>query len=252
MIDLHCHILPGVDDGVRDDGEALALAREAVAEGVVTIAATPHVRDDYPTSPEQMERGVLELRALLAAEGVPVEIVCGGELALDRVQQLGAEVERFTLGQTGKYVLLEFPDYGWPLSLDAVVHGLRARGITPLLGHPERNSEVRERPELLEDTVREGALVQVTAGALEGRFGRSQQRAAQRLLALGLVDVLASDAHGPSVRAGGIAAAAALLDAGAAEHLTVRAPAAILAGDPVPERPRPSAGRLRRLLKRQY
>lgn len=253
MIDLHSHILPGVDDGVRDAAEALELARGAVSEGVHTMAATPHVREDYPTSVERMEAGVQELRRILAAENVPLHIVCGGEIALERISTLGDDLERFTLAQTGRYLLIEFPDYGWPLALDATIQRLRARGITAVLGHPERNSEVRAAPQLLAEAVEQGALVQVTAGAVEGRFGRSQQRAAQRLFELGLAHVLASDAHGPSMRSGGIAAAAAAVgDANLARYLTVLAPAAIVAGEPVPAVPRRSGSRFRALLKRQY
>jgi protein-tyrosine phosphatase len=184
---------------------------------------------------------------------VPLRIVYGGEIALERVSTLGEDLDRFTLAQTGRYLLIEFPDFGWPLALDATIQRLRARGTTAVLGHPERNGEVRQAPHLLAEAVEQGALVQVTAGAIEGRFGRSQQRTARRLFELGLVHVLASDAHGPSVRAGGIAvAAAAVGDPELARYVTELVPAAIVAGEALPTVPRPSRSRFRAILKRQY
>lgn len=242
MIDLHSHILPGVDDGVRTLDEAVSLARAAAAEGVTTIAATPHVRHDYPTGVERMEGGVAEVRAALVAAGVPVEVVPGGELDLEFSGGLSEdELRRFSLGGGGRFVLLEFPDAGWPLSLDERLAALRGLGLTALLAHPERNAEVRARPAVLAAAVERGALVQVTAGSLEGRMGRTAQAAAKRLLELRLVHVLATDAHHPELREFGFAGAvAALRDAGLARHLTEDAPAAILRGDLPAQVPEPA------------
>ena len=179
VIDLHSHILPGVDDGVRTLDEAVALARAAAAEGVTTIAATPHVRHDYPTAVERMEAGVAEVRAALAAAGVPVEVVPGGELDLEFSATFSDdELRRFSLGGSGRFILLEFPDAGWPLALNGRLAALRALGLAALLAHPERNAEVRARPGVLAAAVEHGALVQVTAGSLEGRMGRTAQAAA--------------------------------------------------------------------------
>lgn len=247
MIDLHSHILPGVDDGVRTLDEAVEMARAAAAEGVTAIAATPHVRHDYPTSAARMEHGVADVRRAIQAAGLDVEVVAGGELDLEFSDGLSDdEIRRFSLGATGRYVLLEFPDSGWPLALDARIASLRAKGVVALLAHPERNSEVRSRPSVLAAAVERGALVQLTAGSLEGRMGRTTQATARRLLQLGLVHVLASDAHHPELRAFGFAGAvAALRDAGLARFLTEEAPAAILRGDPIDRLP-PRSGNPRR------
>ena len=246
MIDLHTHVLPGVDDGVRTLEEAVDAARAAEADGIAILAATPHVREDYPTSADTIEAGAAAVGAAVAEAGIEVEIVPGAEVALDRLPVLADdELRRLTLGQTGVYLLVEMPDYGWPLSLDAALHRLRARGITAILAHPERNSEVRDRPLLLEGVVAEGALVQLTAMSLDGRGGRRSASAARALLQHGLAHVLASDLHAPQVRTGGLAAAAAAVgDDDLASFLTREAPAAILAGDPVG---RPPAPRKRRL-----
>lgn len=254
MIDLHAHILPGVDDGARTLADAREMARVAAAEGVRAIAATPHVRRDHPTSAEAMERGVETLREDFRAEGIDVEVLPGGELDLEWIESLDpGELRRYALGG-GRHLLLEVPYHGWPRGLEARIARLRQEGLAAVLAHPERNETVREQPEWLAGLRAEGALVQVTAASLDGRLGRRTQAAARRLVQLGLVDVLASDAHHPELRAYGlVAAAAALRDPGLARHLTVDVPAAVVAGEEItPEtrgrRQRFALGRLRNTL----
>jgi protein-tyrosine phosphatase len=240
MIDLHSHILPGLDDGSRTVEDARGLARRAAEDGVTAIAATPHVRSDYPTRAEEMERGVSRLREDFLAEGIDVEVLPGGEIDLGMLASLDDDgLRRFTLAQSGRYLLLEFPYTGWPAGLEETVYGLGLRGLLPILAHPERNREVQSKPERLAEAVRMGALVQLTAASLDGRIGRSSQTAANKLLELGLAHVLASDAHTPEIREAGLAAAAETLqDDDLARFLTVEAPSAIVAGEPVPEPPR--------------
>jgi protein-tyrosine phosphatase len=250
MIDLHSHILPGLDDGSRTVDDARALARRAAAEGVTAIAATPHVRSDYPTRPEEMERGVSRLREDFLREGIDVEVLPGGEVDLGMLATLDDDaLRRFTLAQSGRYLLLEFPYRGWPAGLEETVYGLGLRGILPVLAHPERNREVQSDPARLSESVRLGALVQLTAASVDGRIGRSSQTAASKLLELGLAHVLASDAHTPEIREAGLAAAAEELgDDDLARFLTVEAPSAIVAGEPVSEPPRKARRRRRYLL----
>ena len=113
MIDLHSHILPGLDDGAADLVESLALARSAVADGIRVVAATPHVREDYPTSADAMERGVRELRLALEEEAIQLELLTGGEIALDALGSLSAdERRRFGLGGNPGYLLLKTPYFG--------------------------------------------------------------------------------------------------------------------------------------------
>jgi protein-tyrosine phosphatase len=240
MIDLHSHILPGLDDGARTVDDSRALARRAAADGVTAIVATPHVRGDYPTRPDEMERGVTRLREDFLAEGIDVEVLPGGEVDLGMLASLDDDgLRRFTLAQSGRYLLLEFPYRGWPAGLEETVYGLGLRGLRPVLAHPERNREVQSKPARLAEAVRLGALVQVTAASVDGRIGRSSQAAADKLLELGLAHVLASDAHTPEIREAGLAAAAeALGDDSLARFLTAEAPSAIVAGEPVPEPPR--------------
>lgn len=239
MLDLHSHILPGIDDGVRTFAEALELAAAASADGVEAIAATPHVRDDYPTRPETMEHAVQELRRLLDAEGAPVRLLPGGELALEQLTSHSTdELRRFSLGGSGAYLLVEFPYAGWPLALEPQVHWLAAAGLTAVLAHPERNESVQERPERLDAVLDLGALVQVTAASVDGRLGRRSQKAGLRLIREGRAHMIASDAHGPGVRQVGMSAAArAVGDDALAAWLTREVPAAVVAGAPPPARP---------------
>jgi protein-tyrosine phosphatase len=237
MIDLHAHILPNIDDGARTVEDARMIARKAALDGVTAIAATPHVRADYPTLPEQMEAGVEALRADFVEQYVPVEVLHGGEIALDVLWEIQPEdLLRFTIAQSGRYLLLEFPYRGSGQALAAAVRTLRGSGIRPILGHPERNPTVQDRPAALEPLVDAGALVQITAGSLDPELGKAAERAARTLIERGLVHMIGSDVHGPHIpRDTGLAAAAELVrDPALAHYLTYEAPAAVAAGEPVP------------------
>ena len=245
MIDLHSHILPGVDDGAATLEVSVEMARSAVADGIDVLVATPHVRADYPTTPETMERLLAETHAALAAAEVPLELRPGGELGLDALA--GAEdawLRRFTLGG-GTWLLLEFPYHGWPQRLHDTVAALASRGFSVLLAHPERNAEVQSDPGQLRGAVDAGALVQLTAASVDGRLGRSARAAAHTLLDRGLAHVIASDGHAPALREIGMRAAAATLDdERLARWLTTDVPAAILDRGPIPSRPSPARRRL--------
>ncbi|HZT14999.1 MAG TPA: CpsB/CapC family capsule biosynthesis tyrosine phosphatase [Gaiellaceae bacterium] len=245
MIDLHAHILPGVDDGVRSLEEACELARVAVADGIAVTAATPHVRDDYPTTPEQVERGVEEVRRSLGDAGIPLEVVHGAEVDIGALARLTEEeVIRLTIGQAGRYLLVEFPYGGWPVALEGATARLLGAGITPILAHPERNDLVQQSPRRLLPVVESGCLVQVTAASLAGGLGRAAATTGHELVRLRLAHVAATDAHGPTMRAMTLSACAdAVRDAAVARYLTEEAPAAVLAGEPVPPPPPPTGRR---------
>jgi protein-tyrosine phosphatase len=239
MIDLHSHILPGIDDGPETLDGALELARAAVEDGIQQIAATPHVRHDYPTTADEMETAVARLRGELENAGVPLELHRGGELDLDMLDLPPEELRRFGLGGSPKYLLVETPYSGWPLDIDDRLFRLQAIGMTPVLAHPERNAEVQADPVgRLRPLVETGTLVQLTAASVDGRLGRRARAASSRLLELEQAHLLASDAHVPSIRAVGMTAAAeAIGDDALAHWLTWDVPAALLAGSELPERP---------------
>ncbi|MBA2359208.1 MAG: tyrosine protein phosphatase [Actinobacteria bacterium] len=239
MIDLHSHVLHGLDDGARSLEESVEIARAAVADGIEVLAATPHVREDYPTTPEEMEAAADEVRAELERAGVPLDLRTGGEVALDALDDLGPDaLRRFGLGGNPSYLLVECPYYGWPLDLPDRLFRLRLAGITPVFAHPERNGEVQADPDRLEGLVESGTLVQVTAASLDGRLGRSSREAGLRLVERGLAQLIASDAHHPGVRAIGMSAAVeAVGDEELAAWLTSAVPRAILDDGPLPPRP---------------
>ena len=248
MIDLHSHILPGLDDGARTLEESLEIARAAEEDGIAAIAATPHVRDDYPTSPQAMEAGVRAVRDAVASAGIRVELYGGGELALEQLARLDADaIGRFALAGSD-YVLVEMPYTGWPLWLDDQLFRLRTQGYVPVLAHPERNVEVQTRPERLGPLIGAGVVVQVTAGSVDGRLGRRAAETAMRLVHLGYAHLLASDAHTADVRAIGMKRAADRLgDRVVAEWLTREAPGAVIANRPLRAPPRIRRGLLRRV-----
>jgi protein-tyrosine phosphatase len=250
VIDLHSHVLPGLDDGAADLDEAVRMCQAAAADGIEVLAGTPHVRDDFPTTPERMERALAELRA---AAGDAVRLVGGGELALSELERPATELTRFALAGNPGYLLVETPYVGWPLDLGERLFRLHLDGITPILAHPERNPEVQRRPALLEPLVAGGALVQLTAASVDGRSGSAASACVRALLGLGLAHLIASDAHAPGVRSIGMSAAArAVGDAELARWLTEQVPRSIVEGAILPPRPqRHRSGLLARLRRRQ-
>ncbi len=183
MIDLHSHVLPGVDDGPATMAGSLELLRAAEAAGISRMAATPHVRDDYPTAPETMHRLVGEVNAAAREAGIAVEVLPGAELDLVAAQELGdEELRSFGLGGNPRLLLLESPYHGWPLGLHDLVFRFAARGFSVVLAHPERNGDVQANPSLLAPLVESGVRVQLTAASVDGRFGRRPQASARELL----------------------------------------------------------------------
>nr|MBA3842470.1 phosphotransferase [Actinomycetota bacterium] len=183
MIDLHSHVLPGLDDGAADVVEALAICQAAVADGIHTLAGTPHVRHDYRTTAAAMESALARLRE---AAGDLIRLVPGAELDLDELERPVDELRRFGLGGNPEYLLVETPYTGWPLDLPDKLFRLRLAGFTPVLAHPERNHEVQSRPELLEPIVAGGVLVQLTAASVEGRIGDRSRATSRTLIDRGL------------------------------------------------------------------
>ena len=239
MIDLHTHVLPGIDDGPGTMDGSLELLRAAHADGISRMAATPHVRDDYPTPVEEMERLVGEVNAAAREAGIPVEVLPGGELDLGYMQQLDDEtLRRFGLGGNPNVLLLETPYRGWAVGIHDVVFRLQMRGFSVVLAHPERNADVQADPEQLRPIVDAGVYVQLTAASVDGRLGRASASASSALLDAGLAHLIASDAHAPAIRAIGMSAAAeAVGDEALGRWLTHDVPAALLAGATPPPRP---------------
>jgi len=253
VIDLHAHVLPGLDDGARTLDESAEILALAAREGVTAVAATPHVRHDFPTRPEEMEQGVASVRSELDARGIALTLLPGGELDYEELAgRTTEELSRFALAGNARYLLVEFPYVGWPLRLPSEIERLLAAGIVPVLAHPERNSAVAERPPMLASMVEAGALVQLTASSVTGAFGRRVRRVAEELLDAGLAHLIATDVHAPALGRAGLAAAAVTLsDESVSRWLVQDVPAAIVNDTPVPARPSRSARRRRRSLRRR-
>jgi protein-tyrosine phosphatase len=250
VIDLHSHVLPGLDDGAADLPSAVAMARSMADDGVTVVCGTPHVRDDFPTSVQAMSEALAVVRAAVANAGIAIDVRGGGEIAIDRFEELDADERAgFGLGGNPAALLLESPYENWPLDLGRTCARLRREGIAPVIAHPERNPLIQENPSLLEEVVRAGAAVQLTAASVDGRLGRATAKCARRLLELELAHCIASDAHGPGVRDAGLTAAAEAVGGGElGRWLTYDVPAALLEGRPLPPRPpKPRRGLVARL-----
>jgi protein-tyrosine phosphatase len=255
VIDLHAHVLPGIDDGPPDLGAALALVRAAAEDGTRTIVATPHVSERYPNEPAAIGAAVAGFRAAVAAAGLPVEVLAGAEIALARIPELDEdELHALTLGG-GPNLLVEPPLSHAAGDFDGIVLGLLDRGHGVVLAHPERCPAFQREPQRLTRLVAAGARTSLTASSLVGRFGSHVERFALRLLRDGLVHDLASDGHDLARRRPELATPlreAAALRPGLGElstWLTNDAPAALLAGThpgPPPARVQPAGDEPRR------
>lgn len=239
MIDLHCHVLPGIDDGPDTIEGSLLLARTAAAAGIHMIVATPHVNARYHNTAATIAALVRDVNASLAAEEVDVEVRQGAEIALTHAAEIEpAELSRLGLGG-GPWLLIEPPFATVAAGLDSAVREIQRNGHRVLLAHPERCPAFHRDPAMLEEIVAAGALTSITAGSLVGDFGSTVQRFALELAADGMIHNVTSDAHDSQRRPPGMAAA--LKRAGLAplsDWLTEIVPAAILAGEEIPAQPR--------------
>ena len=197
MIDLHTHILPGVDDGVKTDQEAVAFARMAQEDGVKILVATPHCKEGfYENDRDSVLAHVKRLRELLAAENVQLELVPGGEVHIcpDLVERV-RDGRAPTLADNGKTMLLELSLSQYPVELENLVFQLKLGGIEPVFAHPERIQYFEDDSTRYEALVSQGVTGQITTGSILGRFGSTAREFSEELLRKGLVHVLASDAH---------------------------------------------------------
>lgn len=236
MIDLHTHILPGVDDGVRTEDDAVTFARVAAEDGVRTVVATPHCREGFYVNdrPSVLE-AVARLRHRLQREGIPLEILPGAEvhIAPDLVAKL-RDGRAPTLADNGKTVLLELSTNQYPLDLDGLIFQLRLAGIQVLLAHPERIRYFQDDIRRYESAVRVGAYGQITTGSLLGLFGETAASFSREILSRRLVHVIASDAHNvrgrPPILSEAVEAAAAIVGAPYARRMADEFPGALLDG----------------------
>ncbi|MGE7683267.1 tyrosine-protein phosphatase [Peribacillus simplex] len=197
MIDIHCHILPGVDDGSGDMKESLNMAKKAVEAGITHIFATPHhLNEKYVNVKIDIIDRVAMLNESLQQENIPLTIHLGQEVRIHRDIFTSLEKEEtLTLDDNGTYLLLELPSGRVPTYTQEVIYELLLKGITPIIVHPERNKELNENNKLLFELVQEGALTQLTSGSIIGNFGKSIQSFSKKIIEHNLAHFIATDAH---------------------------------------------------------
>ena len=198
MVDLHCHILPGIDDGPPTMEESLAMAESAIEDGITHVIATPHSSSEYHFDFARV-RGLRD--ELQSRIGGKLQLATGCDFHLDpeNLKSLRKDPSFYCLNQ-GDYLLVEFNEISIPPGLDQTLHEMQLSGVRPVITHPERNRILRAHPERLKKWVRQGCFIQVTGGALTGSFGPAAQKDAQQWIREGLVHFVASDAHNTRTR----------------------------------------------------
>ncbi|PCD09425.1 tyrosine protein phosphatase [Peribacillus simplex] len=197
MIDIHCHILPGVDDGSADMKESLNMARKAAEVGITHLFATPHhLNEKYVNVKSNIIDRAVRLNENLHQNNIPLTIHLGQEVRIHRDIFTSLEKEEIlTLDDKGTYLLLELPSGNVPTYTQEVIYELLLKGITPIIVHPERNKELIENHNLLFKLVQEGAITQLTSGSIIGLFGKNVKAFSKKIIEHNLAHFIATDAH---------------------------------------------------------
>ena len=231
MIDIHCHILPGIDDGPAEVVESVAMAKIAAADGIRSIVATPHFSYGEGPDLEAIERARRALEGRLKEEGVPVSLVCGADVRLTYELLEGIEKGDLPTISGSRYFLLELPEI-IPPNLDNFLHAAGIGGFVPIITHPERNYSLLSSPRKMDGLRAAGALIQMTAMSITGEFGMKIRVFSEALIRKGLVDFVATDAHGTGHRRPVLSAAynhlTRLLDKGQVREIFFEKPEAVL------------------------
>ena len=201
FVDIHCHLLLGIDDGAQDWDDSLAMAEMAVADGIGTIVATPHQLGNFRQNQGDTIRALaLELQERLDQQSIPLRVLPGGDVRIESdLPNLIKRGEVLSLADHKRHVLLELPHELY-MPLEKLVEDLGRAGITGILSHPERNQGILAQPHVVRPLVEAGCLMQITAGSLLGGFGAHVQKFSDWLLEQGLVHFISTDAHGTKSR----------------------------------------------------
>jgi protein-tyrosine phosphatase len=241
VFDIHCHILPEVDDGPKSWDVAIAMCRMAAADGITHMVATPHANDRYAYDRGYLS-GVLDQLQVRVGASPQLSLGCDFHLTYENLERALAQPHTYTIGETN-YLLVELSDYSVPIHIADCFTRLGDRGLTPILTHPERNPILQQKPQRVLEWVEQGCLVQVTASSLTGSWGERPEIIARWLLDRTAVHILATDAHDHKCRVPILSAARDLagriVGTEYAEALVESNPAAIVKGQPIPYWPRP-------------
>jgi protein-tyrosine phosphatase len=197
MIDIHCHILPAVDDGARSLEDSIAMGRAAAEQGIRTIVATPHHRNNqFYNKRDDIIRSVKELNRVFNEEEIPVKILPGQEVRIYGELMEGIDTkEILPVNINTPYILIELPSSSVPKYTKELLYNLQIEGYTPIIVHPERNNEFLENPDKLYELVKSGVLTQITAGSIVGNFGKKIKEFSKQILQADLTHFIASDSH---------------------------------------------------------
>jgi protein-tyrosine phosphatase len=244
VIDLHCHLLPGLDDGPRDIAVSLAMARIAVAEGTEILACTPHILPGlYHNSGFAIREATARLQTILNEQLIPLKLVPGADVHVCPDFAARLRSGKLLSLADSRYVLIEPPHYTAPPQLEGFFFHLMGNGYVPILTHPERLAWLPPRYEMVQRLARSGVWMQVTASSFTGAFGRSALYWAERMLDEGYVHLIATDAHDVELRppdlAKGREAVAKRVGAPEAHCLVVTRPLGILNDEPPSSLPQP-------------
>jgi protein-tyrosine phosphatase len=247
MIDLHCHMLPGIDDGASDVSVSLAMAKASVAQGITTVACTPHILPGlYNNAGPEIRQATARLQELLDKEKIPLRLTTGADAHMAPDFVAGLRSGRLLSIADSRYVLVEPPHHTAPPRLEDFFFKMVVAGYVPILTHPERLSWVPARYEAIKRLVAAGVWMQITAGSLTGAFGRGALYWAQRMLDEGCVHLIASDAHDTTQRpqdlAAGYECAAKRVGAEEAQYLVLTRPMGVLKDQPPSGLPGPLRG----------
>jgi protein-tyrosine phosphatase len=198
MVDIHCHILPGLDDGAKDIQVSLSMAQAAIEEGVTHIVGTPHASSEYAFNYTRVKQLHEQLQRLVG-DRLQLATGCDFHINLENIEALRVDAPRFCINQNN-YLLVEFSEYSISPTMNHTLHDLQLMGLRPIITHPERNAILQGQPGRLAAWVQIGCFGQVTAGALTGGFGPKSQEDALRWIGEGLIHFVASDAHNMSWR----------------------------------------------------
>ena len=240
MVDIHHHLLPGLDDGSPDLATSVRMARLAAEDGITHVVCTPHASHTFSFQPQVILNKLSALRSALKAESIPLQLVsgCDFHLSYENIQDALADTHKYTIA--GKnYLLVELPDYGISPNLGQTLYQLQVAGMIPILTHPERNATLQKDIGRLADWIRAGLLIQVTTSSVVGEMGKTAQRIVEQLLEKRWVHFLATDAHNTTRRPPRMSEARASVErrhgAAYAELLSQHNPLAAVEGRPLPE-----------------